>query len=95
MQYLVVVYDYEDALAKRLEVREAHLEGAKKLIKEGKIINAGALIEDDKMIGSTLYIDFETKDDIDQWLSIEPYVINKVWNMDRFQLMPIKLLPTN
>ena len=95
MQYLVVVYDYEDALEKRLEVREAHLEGAKKLIKEGKIINAGALIEDDKMIGSTLYIDFETKDDIDQWLSIEPYVINKVWNMDRFQLMPIKLLPTN
>jgi len=95
MQYLVVVYDYEDALVKRLEVREAHLEGAKKLIKEGKIINAGALIEDDKMIGSTLYIDFETKDDIDQWLSIEPYVINKVWNMDRFQLMPIKLLPTN
>ena len=35
MQYLVIVYDYEDALEKRFEVREAHIEGAKKLIKEG------------------------------------------------------------
>jgi len=95
MQYLVIVYDYENALEKRLEVREAHLEDAKNLIKEGKIISAGALIEDNKMVGSTLYIDFETKDDIEQWLKVEPYVVNKVWDMDKFQLMPVKLLPIN
>ena len=95
MQYLVVVYDYKDALEKRLKAREAHLNGAKKLIEEGSIINAGALIEDDKMVGSTLYIDFETEDKMNQWLENEPYIVNKVWDMDRFQLMPVKLLPTN
>jgi len=95
MQYLVIVYDYKDVLQKRLEVREVHLKGAKKLIEEGKIINAGAIIEDDKMIGSTLYINFETQEDIDQWLKEEPYVINKVWDMNTFELTPIKLLPTH
>jgi len=93
MQYLVVVYDYKDALEKRLNARDAHLNGAKKLIDEGKIINAGALIEDEKMVGSTLYINFETEDDIHQWLAQEPYVVDEVWNMDTFHLMPVKLLP--
>jgi len=95
MQYLVIAYDYEDAIEKRMECRTAHLEGAKKLISEGKIINAGALIEDDKMIGSTLYVDFESDDALDNWLENEPYVTGKVWDMSNIQIVPIKLLPTN
>lgn len=93
MQYLVVVYDRIGTLEKRLEVRDAHLSGVKKLIDEGKIINAGALIEEETMIGSSLYIDFETEDDIHKWLAQEPYVVEEVWNMDTFHLMPVKLLP--
>jgi len=58
MQYLVIAYDNENALERRLESREAHVAGARKLMAEGKIINAAALIEDDVMVGSTLYIDF-------------------------------------
>ena len=95
MQYLVVVYDQIGALEKRLKAREAHLDGAKKLISEGKIIKAGALMEEETMIGSSLYIDFETEDDIHKWLAEEPYVVEEVWNMDTFHLMPVKLLPTN
>lgn len=93
MQYLVIAYDNEGALEKRLEVRDAHVEGANKLIAEGKIINAGALIEEDKMVGSTLYVDFENDDEINEWLENEPYVTNGVWNMEEFQIVPIKLLP--
>ena len=48
MQYLVIAYDNENALERRLESREAHIEGVKKLISEGKVINAGALIEEEK-----------------------------------------------
>ena len=91
MQYLVIAYDNENALERRLESREAHIEGVKKLISEGKIINAGALIEDDVMVGSTLYINFETDDELDEWLENEPYVKNNVWNMDEFQIVPMKL----
>ena len=95
MQYLVIAYDHDDALERRLESREAHINGARQLMSEGKILNAGALIEDDKMVGSTLLIDFEDEDEIDQWLENEPYVKNNVWNMDEFQIVPVKLLPKN
>lgn len=93
MQYLVIAYDNEGALEKRLEVRDAHVAGAKKMIAEGKVIEAGALIEEDKMVGSTLYVNFENDDEINEWLENEPYVTNGVWNMDEFQIVPIKLLP--
>ena len=93
MQYLIIAYDNDNALDKRLEVRNAHVAGAKKLIAEGKIINAGALIEEDQMVGSTLFVDFETEDELNDWIDNEPYVTNNVWNMDEFQIVPVKLLP--
>ncbi|RXJ65805.1 hypothetical protein CRV08_14520 [Halarcobacter ebronensis] len=93
MQYLVIAYDNDGALEKRLEVRDAHVAGAKKMMEEGKIINAGALIEEDQMVGSTLFVDFESDDEINEWLENEPYVQNGVWNMDEFQIVPVKLLP--
>ncbi|MCG3681949.1 YciI family protein [Aliarcobacter butzleri] len=92
MQYLVIAYDNDGALKQRLESREAHIEGARKLMSEGKIINAGALVEDDVMVGSTLFVDFENDEEIDEWLLNEPYVKNNVWNMDEFQMVPVKLL---
>ncbi|MCT7550920.1 YciI family protein [Aliarcobacter butzleri] len=93
MQYLVIAYDNDGALERRLESREAHIEGARKLMSEGKIIDAGSLIEDDIMVGSTLFVDFENDEEIDEWLLNEPYVKNNVWNMDEFQMVPVKLLP--
>lgn len=92
MQYLVIAYDNEGALEKRLEVRDAHVEGTRKLMDEGKIINAGALIEEEQMVGSTLLVDFANDDEINDWLSNEPYVQNNVWNMEEFQIVPVKLL---
>ncbi len=92
MQYLVIAYDNEGVLEKRLEVREAHIEGARKMIAEGKIISVGALIEDDQMVGSTAYVNFENDDEINEWLEKEPYVVNGVWNMEEFQIVPVKLL---
>ena len=32
-------------------------------------------------------------EEIDEWLLNEPYVKNNVWNMDEFQMVPVKLLP--
>ena len=93
MQSLILVYDYENALEKRMECREAHIAGAKKLMSEGKILNAGALLEDDKMVGSTLYVDFDSEDELDKWLESEPYVTGKVWDMETIQIVDVKILP--
>lgn len=95
MQYLVIAYDKQDALERRLASRDEHVEGVRKLMAEGKILNAAALIEDDVMVGSSLYIDFETDEEIDAWLESEPYVKNDVWDMDEIQMVPVKLLPKN
>ena len=93
MQYLVIAYDNANALERRLESRDEHVEGVRKLMAEGKIINAAALMEEDVMVGSTLFIDFETDEELYAWLENEPYVKNNVWDMDEFQIVPMKVLP--
>ena len=93
MQYLIIAYDYEDALEKRMEARPAHVEGTQKLMAEGKIVSACALIEDDKMVGSSVVTNFEDEDEFDEWLVNEPYVKNGVWNMEEIQVVPIKVMP--
>ncbi|MGA1932633.1 YciI family protein [Arcobacter sp. YIC-464] len=93
MQYLVIAYDYEDALDKRMEARPAHVEGTQKLMAEGKIVSACALIEDEKMVGSSVLTNFENEDEFDEWLVNEPYVVNGVWNMEEIQVVPVKVMP--
>ena len=95
MQYLVIAYDYDGALEKRLEVRDEHVKSTKELMAKGNIINAAALIEDDKMVGSTLFVEFENDDKLEEWLENEPYVKAKVWNYEEIQIVPVKLLPKN
>lgn len=93
MQYLVIAYDYDDVLDKRMDARPAHVEGTQKLMAEGKIISACALIEDDKMVGSSVLTNFENEDEFDAWLVEEPYVVNGVWNMEEIQVVPVKIMP--
>ncbi len=93
MQYLVIAYDNKGALDKRMENRPAHVEGTQKLMAEGKIISACALIEDDKMVGSSVLTSFENDDEFDAWLSNEPYVKGGVWNMEEIQIVPVKVMP--
>lgn len=93
MQFLVIAYDYDDVLDKRMENRPAHVEGTQKLMAEGKIVSACALIEDDKMVGSSVLTNFENEDEFDAWLDNEPYVTGGVWDMDAIQIVPVKIMP--
>ena len=95
MQFLIIAYDYDDAFERRMQSRERHIINTKKMMESGNIVSAGALIEDDKMVGSSLFVDFATDEELDLWLEDEPYVTNRVWNMDEIQIVPVKLLPKN
>lgn len=80
MQFLVIAHDYKDRYERRLVVREEHLVGLKKLKDEGHLLGAIAMIdENEKMIGSTLIVDFPTRENLDEYLKTEPYVTNSVW----------------
>lgn len=93
MQYLVIAYDYDDVLDKRMEARPAHVEGTQKLMAEGKIVSACAMIEDDKMVGSSVVTNFGNDDEFNEWLENEPYVKGGVWNLEEIQVVPVKVMP--
>lgn len=97
MEFLVLAYDGSDseAKARRLRVREAHLSGVREMKAAGTFINGGAILDDNgEMIGSTLYMDFPTREALDQWLASDPYVTGGVWV--NIEVRPIRLaLRTN
>ncbi len=93
MQYLVIAYDNDNALDKRMEARPAHVEGTQKLMAEGKIISACAMIEEDQMVGSSVVTNFDNDDEFKTWLENEAYVKAGVWNMDEIQVVPVKVMP--
>ena len=83
MHFLITAFDGKDSEAstRRNNVREQHLEGAKKLIKERKLLYAAAILDNNsKMIGSIMIVDFPSKDILsNEWLNNEPYILGNVW----------------
>ena len=60
-QYLVYAED-DDALKRRMNVRDHHLVGAKQLKENGNFIMGGAMLnEKQEMIGSIMILQFNTE----------------------------------
>lgn len=94
MQFLVTGYDDNDdrAMERRLSVRDAHMKLVESMKSQGRHLYAAALLdESDKMVGSVLIVDFPTREDLDGWLKIEPYVVGDVWR--RIEITPCKVPP--
>ncbi len=82
MQFIIFAYDGKDenALARRMKVREQHLENMAKLNEEGHVICAGGMTgEDGKLMGSFLVMEFDSEEELDQYLKTEPYMTGDVW----------------
>jgi uncharacterized protein YciI len=91
-QYIMHAWDGTDeqALERRMNNRPAHFENARKLKAKGNFIFGGAMLNNEgKMIGSTMVMQFETKDELQQWLNTEPYITGRVW--EKMDLMPFRL----
>ena len=92
MQFMIVAYDGQDegALNRRLAVRDSHIAGAIALKNAGNLIAGGAILDDaERVIGSTIYVDFASRADLDDWLQQDPYVIGDVWR--DITISPIRL----
>lgn len=78
MQFIIRAYDGEGMLDKRMEVRPRHLEGIDKI--RDHVICAGGLLDDEgKMKGSVLIMEYDTREQLDEYLANEPYVQEHVW----------------
>jgi uncharacterized protein YciI len=94
MQFVVTAMDYtdEDALKRRMENREAHLDGARQLIAEGRFLSGGAILdEQEKMIGSTLHLEFPDRESLEAHLQKDPYISGKVW--ETIEIREARLVP--
>ena len=82
MQFIIFAYDGKDAdaLSRRMNVRQQHLENISKLTEEGHVICAGGLTgEDGKLMGSFLVMEFDSEKELDEYLKTEPYMTGDVW----------------
>ncbi len=91
MQFAVKAYDGEGMLEKRMEVRPRHLEGMNKLGKH-IICTGGMLDENGKMKGSVLILDLPDRAALNEYLTNEPYVIEKVWEKIEVEIMNVVLV---
>nr|WP_278251852.1 YciI family protein [Sabulibacter ruber] len=75
---------------RRMATRPAHLEMVKKLKETGNFILGGAMLSpEEKMIGSTLVVEFENENAVQQYLAQEPYILQKVW--DKVDVKPFRV----
>lgn len=83
--------DDENALDRRLKVREAHLKQARLMKEKGHLIEGGAILDKDgHMAGSTLLCRFDSREELDRWIANDPYVLGNVWI--RVEVKPIRLV---
>ena len=88
MQFIVKAYDGEGMLDKRMEVRPRHLEGIER-IKEHVICAGGLLDDEGNMMGSVLIMEYESREQLDEYLANEPYVQENVWQKIEVERMNV------
>ncbi|MEP6683181.1 MAG: YciI family protein [Parafilimonas sp.] len=91
-QFLILAEDYKDenALNRRLAIRETHLQRMREEKKAGRFIIGGAKLNDRKnMYGSMLILDLENENAVWKWLHVDPYFTAKVW--EEIHIYPFKI----
>lgn len=94
MEFAVIAYDGKDdeAMNRRLAVRDNHMCLVESLRAKGHMIHGGALLDEDgKMIGSIIICDFPTRKAFDAWFNQDPYVTGNVWQ--DIQVVPFRTAP--
>ena len=82
MFFIVTGLDGTDAGAaeRRKAARAEHLEGVAAMVESGMSIMGAAILDDDgAMIGSVMTLSVESREQLDEWLSAEAYVVQKIW----------------
>jgi uncharacterized protein len=91
VQFIVIGRDGDDADApeRRARVRPKHLEFIRPFVDRGQVLLGGAILDDaGTMVGSTIVAEFETREELDDWLRNDPYVTEGVW--EHFEVHPFR-----
>lgn len=82
--FVVSCTDREGTVEKRLTIRPQHLARLEQLNAEGRLIVAGAMPKDPAnpqagFYGSTIIVDFDSREALDRWLQDEPFLKEGVY----------------
>jgi uncharacterized protein len=94
MHFIITGRDGSDpgALNRRMQAREEHLRGVEQMVRDGRLLYAAAMLDDESaMIGSTMIVDFGSRQALDRYLETEPYVTGNVWQS--IDVKPCKIPP--
>ena len=83
--FVVSCTDHEGTVVTRLATRPQHIARLQQLNDEGRLIVAGAMPKDPSnpqagFYGSTIIVDFETREALDTWLQEEPFLKEGVYS---------------
>ena len=96
-QYIIHAFDGIDseAMNRRLAARPAHFENMAKVKAAGNYILGGAILDsNDKMIGSTVVLQFALATDLQAYLDSEPYIQQGVWVDWKVMSFKMATIPT-
>ena len=94
MQFIITAYDGTDekAVERRLNVREEHLKSIERRFNAGEHLYGAAILDDEgKMIGSVMIVEYPSREELDNWLRVEPYVVSNVWQ--KVEIQSCKVAP--
>jgi uncharacterized protein YciI len=90
--FVVIAYDYADALPLRMAAREEHMALITKMRERGEVLLGSAILDDSgQMTGSVITAVFSSRAELDAWLKVEPYLVNKVW--EKVTVLDSKVAP--
>ncbi len=91
-QFLIIAKEEKDkdALQRRLSVRQNHLDRLKVEREKAIFITGGATLDEQgAMNGSMLVIELEDIEAAHNWISADPYILEKVWGS--FEVLPFRM----
>lgn len=94
MLFAVIAHDSTTpgTFERRMEIRPDHMAQGEKMMEEGVFLFGGAILDGaGKVSGGILIVDFDSRELVDEWLAVEPYVLTKVW--ERIEVHPFMVPP--
>ncbi|OHF04117.1 hypothetical protein CORC01_00456 [Colletotrichum orchidophilum] len=97
-EFLCILPDKPDALARRLEVRPTHLANAQGHKSNGKVAVGGAMFEKEHPVegqtpgfkGSVMIYTVKDADEAWELIRGDVYAKNDVWDLEKAQVIPFK-----
>ena len=91
MQFIVTAHDGEGMYEKRMSIRPRHLENMKH-IREHVLMAGGLTNEEGLLAGSALVMEYDSREQLDEYLANEPYVQEKVWETIEIEQINVVIL---